>query len=99
MRRMISLSFAGHDGHDAVFRGLEGVVAEIEPQAGLAGLGVEAVAMEARIRHDGTDIAVEGELRFGGPGKRGGQQGGGGKQAAQQGGHAVEERVAEGDPG
>jgi hypothetical protein len=48
----------------------------VEPQVGLAGLGVEAVAFEAVFREDGADVAVEGELFIAGGCRGSGEKGG-----------------------
>ena len=50
---------ARDDGDLAALAGLERFFAEIQAQAAFARLRVEAVAMEAGVRHDRTDVAVE----------------------------------------
>src|ERR1051325_1834862 len=55
--RLVGL--AGHDGDLAGFGRLERLGAEVDAEAALARLGVEAVAVKARVRHDRPDVAVE----------------------------------------
>ena len=66
MRRQSSLSSgcAGDDGGHAVAVGQRGF-GHVEPQVGLPGLFVEAVALEAVFGKDRPDVAVEVELRLG----------------------------------
>ena len=54
-----------HHGRPALGGGGEEALLRIEPQAGLAGAGIRAVAMEAGVRQDGPDVAIEAH-RFGG---------------------------------
>ncbi len=51
------LARAGCVRHDRT--GLDGVVAQVESQFGLPFVGVLAVAIEAVLREDRTDVAVE----------------------------------------
>ena len=60
---LIGLAWDDRDG--AALAGLQCVVAEIQTQAAFARLRVEAVAMEAGVRHDRTDVAIEAD-RIGG---------------------------------
>ncbi len=52
------LGVAGDDGRDVVVLD-EGGVGGVESQVGLAGLFIEAVALEAVFTEDGADVAVE----------------------------------------
>ena len=49
----------GDDGEGAFFGLFDGFFADVEAEAGFAGFGVEAVAVEAGIRHEGADVAIE----------------------------------------
>ena len=54
---------ARDDGEDSVFGLFDGLVADVEPQPGLAGVRIETVAVEAGVRHDGPDVAVKRNFR------------------------------------
>ena len=56
---------AGDDRRDVVVFG-EGGFGHVEPQFGLPGLFIEAVALEAVFGKDRADVAVEIELLLGG---------------------------------
>lgn len=49
----------GDDGEGAFFGLFDGFFADVEAEAGFAGFGVETVAVEAGIRHEGADVAIE----------------------------------------
>ena len=49
----------GDDGEGAFFGFFDGLFADVEAEAGFAGFGVETVAVEAGIRHEGADVAIE----------------------------------------
>ena len=53
------IRLARYDRDRAALAGLQRVFAEIEAQAAFTGLRIEAVAMEAGVRHDRTDVAIE----------------------------------------
>ena len=55
------LRLAGDDRGDA-FVGLDRVIADVKPQAGLAVLRVLTVAVEAVLREDRPDVAVEADV-------------------------------------
>ena len=55
----------GLHGRSALGSGGEEALLRIEPQAGLAGAGIRAVAVEAGVGQDGPDVAIEAH-RFGG---------------------------------
>jgi hypothetical protein len=57
---------AGDDGEGAFFGLFDGFFADVEAEAGFAGFGVETVAVEAGVRHDGADVAIERHRRRGG---------------------------------
>ena len=59
------LGVAGDDRGDVVVFGVGGF-GHVEPQLGLAGLFIEAVALEAVFGEDRADVAVEIELLLGG---------------------------------
>ena len=64
-----------NDGDFTGFGGFEGLLADIEAEFGFAGIFVGAVAVEASIGEDGSEVAIE--LDFGGQGELGGPSGGG----------------------
>ena len=78
---------ARDDGDLAALAGLERLFAEIQAQAAFARLRVEAVAMEAGVRHDRTDVAVEadGVRRRISPEEADGEETGCGRQKAHKG--------------
>ena len=81
------VGLARDDRERAALAGLEGFVAEVEAEATLARLRVEPVAVEAGVRHDRPDVAVEhdgvGRL-VGGREQDGTGQGGGGEEGETQ---------------
>jgi len=64
-----------NDGDFTGFGGFESLLADIEAELGFAGIFVGAVAVEASIGEDGSEVAIE--LDFGGQGEIGGPSGGG----------------------
>jgi hypothetical protein len=58
------LRLAGDDRSDAGLGGLKRFRPNVEAKAGHARLGVEPVAAEACIRHDGPDIAVKSDFGY-----------------------------------
>ena len=55
----------GHHGRSALGGGGEETLPGVEAQAGLAGAGIRAMAVEAGVGEDGPDVVVE-AYRFGG---------------------------------
>ena len=55
----------GHDGRSALGGGGKETLPGVEAQAGLAGAGIRAMAVEAGVGEDGPDVVVEAH-RFGG---------------------------------
>ncbi len=82
------IGVTGFEGDTTILAGSEGAFGGIESQTGLAMFGVEAVAGEAMVGEDGSDVAVE--LERGG-GEAGGAQGETGDGRDQE----MEERAGE----
>ena len=77
---------SGYDGEGSFLGLADCLFAHIEPQAGFAGFRIEAVAVEARVRQDRPDVAVEAHgLRRGGDGweKQGKREKGGSHETGQ----------------